>query len=102
MAKTSKRAGVGPRSKDALSKALLLGFGLADVTKDKVEKFVREIKRDYKVTPQESKKVVDQMFKAIDENRKDFEKFLRSQVKKVVNELDLATKEDLRRFKKKR
>ena len=63
---------------------------------------MKDVKRDHNVTKSESKKMVDRLFKTVKDNRGDFEKFLRNQAKKVIDELDLATKKDLRNFKKKR
>jgi polyhydroxyalkanoate synthesis regulator phasin len=90
MAKNTKR------TENIIAQSLQLGFGLADITKVKAEKLIKELKKEYDITPAESKRVANKLVKSIQDNKKSAEKFLREQARKVIKEIDkeikLATK----------
>lgn len=82
MAKKTKK------SQDLIRKSLLLGFGLADLSRTKVEKFVGNLKRNRNITKADSKKAVDEVFSEIQKAKREFEKKLAEQARKLANRLE--------------
>jgi len=76
-------------SRDLVREALLLGFGLIDLTKEKVEKVVKDVKRDKDINKQDADKIVDEVIGKMEKGKKVAEKVIRKQINKVRTELDL-------------
>lgn len=83
-----------------LTQALLVGFGLAGLLQEKSKKFVGDLKKDRRITDEKSRKAAKDLLKHVEGSRKDFEKLLRRQVQKVIDELNLATKDDLKKLRR--
>ncbi|KKQ85959.1 MAG: hypothetical protein UT09_C0042G0001 [Parcubacteria group bacterium GW2011_GWF2_38_8] len=79
-------------SKDIITQALLLGFGLMDITKEKIEKGIKELKKNRNIGKKETEKVAKDFLKNIDKNREEVKKIINKQVKRVIDELGLAVK----------
>lgn len=90
------------KSRDLLTQALLLGFGLMDVTKEKIEKIIKEFKKDKNISGKEAEKVAKDFLNSLDENKEEVQKIIRKQIRRVVDELGLATKDDIKHLKKKK
>jgi len=86
--------------KDIVKKAFLLGIGVVALTKEKAESFVKELKEEEKITPEEGKKLVNDMLKKSEEYGKKVRKEVRKQVEKVIDEMGVATKSDLEKLRK--
>lgn len=86
--------------KDIIRKALLLGLGGYTYAKEGVDKFVKELEKDGKITPTEGKKLVDSVLKdgkkIADKQSGDLKKV----VSDVLGELGVATKKDIERLEK--
>ncbi len=83
MAKTNK--------KDALVyKVLVLGLGLMDVTRDKIDKLVSRATKG--ISKQDKKKAVDHLSKYLNDTHKKAKDVAFKEIKKVLNELDLELK----------
>lgn len=91
---TSKSAS---KSKDIVRQALLLGFGLMDLSKEKVSKIVEDIKKDQDITKDEAHKAVDDLFANVEKNRKEVDETMRKHVSRMVIQMGLVTKEDLKK-----
>lgn len=81
---------------DLLKKAISLGLGMASASKEKVEQFVDELVSKGEIAQSESKDAVNRLIAKGDEQRNEIKRMVNEQVKKVLNELDVATKQDLR------
>jgi polyhydroxyalkanoate synthesis regulator phasin len=81
---------------DLLKKAVSLGFGAAIVSKEKIEQVVDELVARGELGQSESRELVDSLLAKGEEQRNNITRIVQDQVKKVLNELDIATKQDLR------
>jgi polyhydroxyalkanoate synthesis regulator phasin len=72
-----------------------------DMTKDKVEKFIGDVKKDRHITKEESRKAVDNLVSRFRVSKQDLTGLLRKQVRAIVKELGLVTKDDLKKLEKK-
>ena len=98
--KAAKKKGKG-KSRDVITEALLLGFGLMDVSREKMEKAVKELKKDRNITKSESRKAVDDFMDKVSDSREDMQEMLRKHVRNIVDEMGIATKKE-RKTKKRR
>lgn len=85
---------------DVVKKAFLMGLGAVALTKEKAEEFVEDLKKNKNITPEEGKKLVQQMLDKSGEYKQKVRKEIRKQVKKVVSEMGVATKEDIDKLRK--
>lgn len=90
------------KSRDLLTQALLLGFGLMDVTKEKIEKSIKELKKGKNISGKEAEKVAKDFLDNVNKNKEEISKIIRKQIRRVVDELGLVTKDDIKHLKKKK
>lgn len=83
---------------DLLKKAVQLGLGLAVASKEKIEQFADELVAKGELGKSESRDFVNQLMKKGEEQRDEIKGMVREQVAKVLAELDIATRQDLRRL----
>lgn len=86
---------------DLLKKALALGLGITAVSREKVQQFVDEMVAKGEVGKNESRAVVDRLIARGEEHQNEIKRMVQEQVKKILAELDIATKEDLRELEQK-
>lgn len=79
-----------------LRKALLLSIGTAFITKERVEAFVEELKKEEAITPNEGKKLVEDLFKRSKRNQDRLMTEILKQMSSFMKEMPLATKQDLK------
>ena len=84
-----------------LTKAIQLGFGVVDVTREQVEKFVKEVSKNKEVNTKEGRKMVDKILKDAKASKKKLETKIETHAKKVVDKANIVTKKDLARLEKK-
>ena len=81
---------------DFVKNALLLGIGAVSLTKEKVNKLVKSVKKNYNLNEKDGRTVVN---KALAESKKQAIS-LKGQVRKhlsmLLDELDIPTKKDLK------
>lgn len=83
---------------DFIHKGLALGLGLAVTTKEQAEKFVRELVQKGELTKEESKDMVRQLIERGEEEKNKLKQIVREQLQQVLHEMDLASKEDIKRL----
>ena len=83
---------------DLLKKGILTGIGIGLMTKDKVEEYAKKAAREAKLTKEESRKFADELLKRSEETKQQIEEKINDQVKKVIDKLGVATREDLRKI----
>lgn len=66
--------------RDKLRKAMLVGLGIAVVTKEKVEKVTKELMKKGEMNEKDAKALVDRVAKEIDRNRVRIEKEVRKEL----------------------
>lgn len=81
---------------DFMKKAIALGLGLTAVSKEKVEQFVDDLVAKGEVAQSESKEAVNRLIARGEEQRLELKRMIQDQVKKVLSDLDVATKQDLK------
>ncbi|RLE31874.1 hypothetical protein DRJ58_06045 [Candidatus Acetothermia bacterium] len=76
-------------------KAILLGLGALELTREKVESFVDELVKRGEASAKEKAGLVDELLKAAEEEEKKAMEKISSALREVISELGLATKGDL-------
>lgn len=80
---------------DLIKKTILTGVGIATMTKDKVEELAKELTENGKMSEKEGKKFINELLKKSEEVKKDLEKRIEGVVRKTLEKLNIATKEDI-------
>jgi polyhydroxyalkanoate synthesis regulator phasin len=88
--------------KTFLEKSTLAGIGLLSMTREKAQKLVNELSQRGEVDANEAKGWADTLVKRGEEERQTVRKLVHEEVKKTLDELGLATKEDVQKLAAKR
>ncbi len=80
---------------DSIRKTLLIGVGLAAITKDKIDEHVKELVEKGKITEGEAKTLAQEILEKSDQARKDFQDKVEKAVEKSLAKLNVATKNDI-------
>ncbi|MBE3569621.1 MAG: polyhydroxyalkanoate synthesis regulator [Bacillales bacterium] len=83
---------------DLIKKGLSFGLGLAITSKEQAEKFVNDLVKKGELSLEESKDLVNQLIQRGEEEKKGLQRIVREQIKQMLDELDLATKDDLQKL----
>lgn len=81
--------------KDFLRKGLALGFGLAAVSREQIEKFVDEMVKRGEVSSSESKDLLKDLLEKGENEKKEFNNRLHDQMERLLKEFNVATKADI-------
>ena len=84
--------------KTLLEKGLLAGIGLLSMTREKAEKFIEELSHEGELQKNEVKQWVDQLSDRGEEERQALRNVIRDEMKKVLDDMGLATKEDIQKL----
>ena len=84
--------------KTNLEKSLLAGIGLLSMTREKAQKIVNDLNLQGGLEKDQGEKWVDQLTHRGEEERQAFRKIIRDEVKTVLDDLGVATKEDLQKL----
>lgn len=83
-----------------LKKGILTGIGIGLMTKDKVKEFARKTADEAKMTEEEARKFADELLKQSEDSKQKIDEMIDKQVKKSIDKLGLANKEDMERIEK--
>lgn len=83
---------------DFIKKGLAFGLGLAVTSKEQAEKFVNELVKKGELSQEESKDMINQLIHRGEEEKKEIKRIMREQLKQMMDELNLATKDDINRL----
>lgn len=86
---------------DLLKKGILTGIGIGIMTKEKVEEFAKKTAEDAKMTEEEARKLAGELLKHSEEVKQQIEEKIDKQVKKSIDKLGVATKDDLDKIQNK-
>ena len=86
---------------DLIKKALYTGIGLAVLTKERAEEFVKDLTQQAKLSEQEGKELLEGLLKQSEQARNDFQAKVDEAVLTVVKRLNLVTKDELESLKAK-
>ena len=81
-----------------IEKGLLVGIGLLSMTREKAQEVIDELSQEGEVQKSEVKQWVDQLSDRGEEERQALRKLVREELKKVLDEMGLATKEDIQKL----
>ena len=79
-------------------KGLLAGIGLLSMTRDKAQEVIDELSHEGELQKSEVKEWVDQLSERGEEERQALRKLIREEMKKVLDEMGLVTKEDIQKL----
>ncbi len=85
-----------------LEKGFLAGIGLLSMTREKAQKLMDELSHEGELQKNEVKQWVDQLSDRGEEERQALRKLVRDEMKKVLDEMGLATKEDVQKLLEKK
>jgi polyhydroxyalkanoate synthesis regulator phasin len=72
--------------KDKLKKAMLIGLGVASVTKENAEKVAKDLMKKHKINEKEARKLVNKVAAEIDRNRIIVEKEIKEELGRLMKE----------------
>ncbi|WP_206811331.1 phasin family protein [Paradesulfitobacterium ferrireducens] len=84
--------------KDLLKKGLALGLGVAVFSKEQIEKVVDDLVKKGEVSAAESKELVNELIAKGEEGQKELQRVVREHLNKLLSELNIPTKEDIKRL----
>jgi polyhydroxyalkanoate synthesis regulator phasin len=79
-------------------KGLLVGIGLLSMTREKAQEVIDELSHEGEFQKSEVKQWVDQLSDRGEEERQALRKLIREEMKKVLDEMGLVTKEDIQKL----
>jgi polyhydroxyalkanoate synthesis regulator phasin len=82
-------------------KGFLVGIGLLSMTREKAQAVIDELTQEGEVQKSEVKEWVEQLSERGEEERQALRKVIRDEMKKVLDEMGLVTKQDLEEMLKK-
>ena len=84
--------------KTLLEKGFLAGLGLLSMTREKAQKVVDELTHEGELQRSEAKEWIEQLSDRGEEERQALRKLIRDEMKKVLDEVGFATKEDIQKL----
>ncbi|MFT3891525.1 MAG: hypothetical protein QM730_07835 [Anaerolineales bacterium] len=85
-----------------LEKGFLAGIGLLSMTREKAEKLIDELSHEGELQKGEVKQWVDKLSDRGEEERQALRKLIRDELKKALDDMGVATKEDIQKLLEKR
>lgn len=80
---------------DIVRKTLLLGIGLAAMTRDKIEDVAKKIAEEDKLSEEEGKKLAEDLLNQSDEARKNLKEQVEKFVDNTLDKLKIQSRKDL-------
>jgi polyhydroxyalkanoate synthesis regulator phasin len=81
-----------------LEKGFLAGIGLLSMTREKAQAIIDDLSHEGELQKNEVKQWVDQLSDRGEEERQALRKLIRDEMKKVLDEMGLVTKEDIQKL----
>ncbi len=86
---------------EMVKKAFILGLGAVTLTREKLETLLKELSSRGEDSEKQIKTMMEDITRKMEEGRKTLEKTVNTLVKKAVEKMNLATREDLKRLERK-
>lgn len=83
---------------ELIKKALALGVGITITSKEKVEKTVEELVKKGEIAPGDSKELLNRLIQKGEDEQNELKRIVREQLKLLLVELNVATKDDILRL----
>jgi polyhydroxyalkanoate synthesis regulator phasin len=87
--------------KDMVKNVLYAGIGAAFLTKDKIEELKNDLVEKGKLSREEGKQFVDDLIKKSERAKDELELWINKRVEEKIDQLDLATKDDIADLRRK-
>jgi polyhydroxyalkanoate synthesis regulator phasin len=84
---------------DLLKKGILIGIGVASLTKDKAEELVEKIAEESELAEEEGKKLVKELLGKSEEARKEFQNQVGKRVRETLTSMDIPSREEFQDLK---
>jgi len=84
--------------RDIVRKSILLGIGLAALTREKIEETAKKIAEEDNLTEEEGRKVAEDLFKQSDETRKNLKEQVEKFVDNALEKLNSPSRKDLQKL----
>jgi polyhydroxyalkanoate synthesis regulator phasin len=84
---------------EEMKKAFLASLGGVVLTKDKLEEWRKNIVKENKMSEKESKRLIDQLVEAGEDQWKDFEKSFKKLFRKSLDSIEVADRKELEALK---
>ena len=81
--------------KDFIKRMALTGIGFASMGKDKIEEMARDISQNMGLSEDEGRKVAEEILDETRKARDDVEKNSRETANRILEKMDLPTKQDI-------
>jgi polyhydroxyalkanoate synthesis regulator phasin len=85
-----------------LEKGFLAGVGLLSMTREKAQKIIDDLSHEGEVQKSEAKQWVDKLSDRGEEERQALRKLIHDEMKKVLDDMGLVTKEDIQKLLEKK
>ena len=83
-----------------LGKFLLSGLGVLVLTEEKIEKFIEELTKEGEITQKGKKELLTEIIEKGEEKKKEIEGKIREKVEIMLSQMNVATKDDIRKLEK--
>ncbi len=80
---------------DLIKKTILTGLGLASLTKEKAENLVKDLIKEGEVSEGEGSKLVKELLKKVEDNKKTMEKKIEKTVCDVLKKMNIPNRKDI-------
>lgn len=81
-----------------MKKGLAASVGLAVISKERMEKIVREMVKRGEMTPSASKELLENLIARGEQEQEQMDQYLRERMTKLLNEMNISTREDIQRL----
>lgn len=85
---------------ELLKKGILTGIGLASLTKEKIEKFGKELIKQGHLSEEEGKELVHYLEELSDREKNNMDLKIETLIIRILKTFDVARKEDIRKLEK--
>ncbi|MFD1427358.1 polyhydroxyalkanoate synthesis regulator phasin [Kroppenstedtia sanguinis] len=84
--------------KDWMKKGLAASVGLAVISKERMEKILRDMVNRGEMTPSASKELLEKLIARGEQEQEQLDQYLRGRMTKLLNEMNISTHEDIQRL----
>ncbi len=85
---------------DQIKKGVMTGIGIGLLTNDKIREIAKKSAEEANMTSEEARKLADELIRESDEARQKLEEKVDERIRKQLDRMGLATKEDVEGLKK--
>ena len=86
---------------DIINKVFMAGLGVLSLTREKIEELIDDLAKRGEVSQEEKSGVLDDLVEAVDKRKVEIQNFVKKEVKKILESLDVPTREEFEELKKK-